>query len=113
MGKVIVTESSLQSIANAIRAKTGGSSTYTPEEMADGILNIPGGQTVLKDYVLRPDAEKIQTYTYDQLAIEDLEINLPAFKDSASTTLISSSNLTPTISLSYDEYNYYNICYAC
>ena len=107
MGKVIVTESSLQGIANAIRAKTGGSSTYTPEEMADGILNIPGGQTVLKDYLLRPDAEKIQTYTYDQLAIEDLGINLPAFKDTAATTLINSSNLTPTITMSYNEYDYY------
>ena len=107
MGKVIVTESSLQNIANAIRAKTGGSGTYTPDEMANGLLNIPGGQTVLKDYLLRPDAEKIQTYTYDQLAIEDLGINLPAYKDSAATTLITSSNLTPTISMSYDTYDYY------
>ena len=37
MAKVLITESYLAGIANAIRTKTGSSATYTPSEMAEAI----------------------------------------------------------------------------
>lgn len=40
MEKVLVTESYLEDIADAIRAKTGGSDTYKPGEMAEAIQGI-------------------------------------------------------------------------
>ena len=43
--KVLLTESSLEDIADAIREKTGGSDTYTPAAMAAGIRSIEGGVT--------------------------------------------------------------------
>lgn len=46
MAKVLVTESYLTGIADAIRSKNGTSDTYTPSEMSEAILNIPtGGNT--------------------------------------------------------------------
>lgn len=43
MSKVIVTESYLEDIADAIREKTGGSDIYTPAEMAAAIIELPTG----------------------------------------------------------------------
>lgn len=43
MGLVLVTESYLEDIASAIRTKTGGSASYTPAQMADGVRSIPSG----------------------------------------------------------------------
>lgn len=43
--KVLLTESSLEDIADAIREKTGSSDTYTPAAMAAGIRSIEGGVT--------------------------------------------------------------------
>ena len=39
---ILVEESSLQAIADAIRSKTGGTDTYRPREMAPAIRNLPG-----------------------------------------------------------------------
>ena len=41
MGKVLVDESSLQNIANAIRTKSGVNDTYVPSQMGEAISNIP------------------------------------------------------------------------
>ena len=41
MTKVLVTEDYLGDIADAIRAKNGGSDTYTPGQMAGAIANLP------------------------------------------------------------------------
>lgn len=43
MGNVIINDSSLTNIANAIRAKNGTTNTYKPSEMADAITAITGG----------------------------------------------------------------------
>lgn len=45
MSKVMITESYLEDIADAIRTKNGSSDTYKPAEMADAIEDIPGGIT--------------------------------------------------------------------
>lgn len=41
MSKVVITDTYLTNIANAIRGKNGSSDTYTPSEMASAITNIP------------------------------------------------------------------------
>lgn len=43
MANVLVQESSLQAIAEAIREKNGTQDTYTPAQMAPAILDISGG----------------------------------------------------------------------
>lgn len=43
MAKVLVSESNLTNIANAIRSKNGSSNTYTPAQMASAIQAIPTG----------------------------------------------------------------------
>ena len=64
-----------------------------------------GGSVELKPYVLRPDAELIQTYTYDKYAVEDEELTIPSYTTTAQT-LKASSNLSPTISVDLDDYRY-------
>ena len=46
MGVKLINESSLVAIGDAIRAKNGSNSTYSPAEMATAISNISTGQTV-------------------------------------------------------------------
>lgn len=43
MANVLVEESSLLAVANAIRSKTGGSEQYTPAQMGPAIANLTGG----------------------------------------------------------------------
>ena len=43
MSNVLVEETSLQDIANAIREKTNSSDLYKPHEMAEAVLSIDGG----------------------------------------------------------------------
>lgn len=47
MTKVLITESSLQDIADAIRAKNGGSTTYKPGQMAAAIGALPDVPTLV------------------------------------------------------------------
>ena len=47
MSKVLVTESSLESIADAIRAKNGTENTYKPGQMAAAIEALPGPSTLV------------------------------------------------------------------
>lgn len=50
MARVLINESNLQNIADAIRAKNGSSDTYTPSQMADAITAIStGGESVWFD----------------------------------------------------------------
>lgn len=44
MSKVVITESYLEDIADAIREKNGTQNTYTPAQMATAISNISGGE---------------------------------------------------------------------
>ena len=47
MANVLVEESFLQDIADAIRGKNGGSDTYTPAQMGPAVANLSGGAPVL------------------------------------------------------------------
>lgn len=61
----------------------------------------------LKPYLLRPDAELVETYTHDSLVVTDDEVTLPAWKSTAATTILASENLTPQITLDYDDYDWF------
>lgn len=62
--KVIINESNLQNIADAIRAKNGSSDTYLPSQMATAISNISVGLDVKK---LTATVASDQTSTYTML----------------------------------------------
>ena len=52
----------------------------------------------LKPTVLRPDAQLVQTYTFDKMAVEDLELTIPAYTTTAQS-LRATANLSPTITI--------------
>lgn len=60
MAKVLVNESSLTGIANAIRSKNGTSDTYKPSEMAAAIEAIESGGGVVE-----PEEKDVNFYDYD------------------------------------------------
>ena len=105
MGKVIVTDTNLTNIANAIRAKNGTQNTYTPAQMAAAITAIPTGGGTLKKGVIRPDAELVQSYTYDKLLHDDEGITIPAYSTTAAT-LKAKENFT-ALSVDFSTYDYF------
>lgn len=60
----------------------------------------------MKPFVIRPDAELLQKWTYDKMIVEDGVATWPAYSTS-SKTLLAAGNLTPTITMSYADYHYY------
>lgn len=62
--KVIINESNLQNIADAIRAKNGSPDTYLPSQMATAISNISAGLDIKK---LTATVTSDQTSTYTML----------------------------------------------
>lgn len=52
----------------------------------------------LKPTVLRPDAQLVQSYKFDKMAVDDLGITLPGYTTTA-TPLVATSNLSPTITV--------------
>lgn len=78
-----------------------------------GTVTVPSGyydaQTSkaisLVPYAIRPDAQLIQSYTFDQYAVEDLELTIPAYTTTAQS-LKASANLSPTVSVDLANYRY-------
>lgn len=60
----------------------------------------------LKPTVLRPDAQLVQTYTFDKMAVDDLGITIPAYTTSAQS-LKATSNLSPTVTVDLDTETFY------
>lgn len=69
MANVIIDDTYLSGIANAIRAKNGGSDTYTPAQMATAIGNLPtgGGSSNTIPYSLFNQSETTGTSTTNDL----------------------------------------------
>ena len=106
MGQVLVTESNLHDIANAIRGKNGLTETYTPAEMATAISSIPVTGVILKRGILRPDAVLVRTWSYDKMMYADEGIKPKAYTTTL-TTVKASAALTPTETLDLATYDYY------
>lgn len=60
----------------------------------------------LKPTVLRPDAQLVQSYTFDQMAVDDLELTIPAYTTTAQS-LKATSNLSPTVTVDLDTETFY------
>ncbi len=52
----------------------------------------------LKPTVIRPDAQLVQSFTFDQYAVTDLKLTIPAYTTTAQS-LKATSNLSPTITV--------------
>lgn len=64
-----------------------------------------GGSTTLTFGAIRPDAELLQTYSYDKYIVSDEEKTLPSYSTTAQT-LLASTALSPTITIDTSSYNY-------
>ena len=81
---------------------------------SDGVVTAPSGyyenqvtkSITLVPYAIRPDAEHLQTYTYDKYAVADEGLTLPAYATSAQT-IKAADNLTPTITVDMNNYRYF------
>ena len=62
MARVIINESNLENIADAIRGKNGTQNTYTPSQMASAISAITTGLDI-KKLTATVSADKTSTYT--------------------------------------------------
>lgn len=60
MSKGLIERSTIQEIADAIRAKNGSSETYLPSEMRQAILSLNGGGR--EDYTWHQDSEAVRQY---------------------------------------------------
>ena len=60
MSKGLIERSTIQEIADAIRAKNGSSKTYLPSEMRQAILSLNGGGR--EDYTWHQDSEAVRSY---------------------------------------------------
>lgn len=67
---------------------------------------ISGGTTELKMGVLRPDAEIVQTYSYDKYIVADEGKTIPSYT-TTQTTFLDSSSLSPTVTMDLINYDYY------
>lgn len=59
MSKGLIERSTIQEIADAIRAKNGSSKTYLPSEMRQAIMSLSGGR---EDYTWHQDSEAVRSY---------------------------------------------------
>ncbi len=60
----------------------------------------------VKNIVMRPDAEKIRTYSSDEMLVDDHSVTIPAYSTTAKT-VFSAVDLSPTITLDYNNYDYF------
>ncbi len=82
----------------------------TPDSHGGTIVEINGttGGGGAKEFIMRPDAELVHSWSADELIVEDLELTLPAYATSAKT-IRAGAALSPTITIDRDNYNYYVI----
>lgn len=98
-------DTTIPSNAAAAPDITQGKLAYVNGSLVTG-TNQGGGGGAVKVGVLRPDAELVQTWSYDKLWVADGEGTIPAYSTS-SQTLKTYSTLTPTVTLDPSTYNYY------
>ena len=91
MPNVLVQESSLQDIADAIRSKNGTQDTYKPAEMADAIEAISGGG-------ITPTGTKSITEngTYDVTAFASAQVDVPTVTPTGTKQISITQNGTTT-----------------
>lgn len=80
---------------------------------SSGIITAPSGYyespaskaVSLIPYAIRPDAELVQSYTFDQHAEADMGLTIPSYTTTAQT-LKAAANLSPTVTIDLTNYRY-------
>lgn len=80
----------------------------TPDSHGGTIIEINGTPSVatLNPWVMRPDAERVYTLSYDKYIVADEGVTYPAYT-TTSQTLKASETISPTIPRDTATYNYY------
>lgn len=80
----------------------------TPDSHGGTIIEINGTPSVatLNPWVMRPDAEKVYTLSYDKYIVADEGVTFPAYTTTAQT-LKASQTISPTVARNPANYNYY------
>lgn len=94
MAKVLVTEAYLNDIADAIRAKNGGSATYKPGQMAGAIANLPDApvlvaKTITANGEYDPEDDNADGYSGVTVTVPSSQPNLQ------SKTVTQNGTVTP------------------
>ena len=107
MRKVLINETNLQEIANAIREKNGSSDTYTPVQMSTAIRDIPIGTSSDFEFgidVKELEKEKGKRYTFkivnyhdEELIQEDIPYEIHIYNPTESTFKITRDNQEKTL----------------
>lgn len=107
MAEYVVSDASLSGVADAIRARGGTSAPLAfPTGFADAVAAIPHDQPTLKRGVMRPDAELVETWSYDKLWLAEEGGTLPEYSTSA-VTLKASEVLPMEHVWEIDDYKYF------
>jgi hypothetical protein len=107
MADYVVSDTSLTGVADAIRERGGTNDPLAfPDGFETAIESIPHDQPTLKMGVIRPDAELVETWSYDKLWIADEGGTLPAYSTSA-VTLKASEQLEVEHEWELDDYKYF------
>lgn len=86
-------------------ASTGVEQTIAADSGYDGLSSVI--VSPILSGVIRPNAEKVKTYTYDKLLISDENATLPAYSTSSLTTFKASASLPDTYTVDFSNYDYY------
>ena len=80
----------------------------TPDSHGGTIIEINGTPSVatLNPWVMRPDAERVYTLSYDKYIVADEGVTFPAYTTTAQT-LKASKTISPTVARDPANYNYY------
>ncbi|MBR1910379.1 MAG: hypothetical protein IJ821_07320 [Lachnospiraceae bacterium] len=70
-------------------------------------VNVSGGGSFTPTYAaIRPDAELVNSYSYDQLAVQDLGITIPAYQTSY-FQLVATNKVMDGVVIDVDNYDYF------
>ena len=103
MSKVLVTEYSLESIADAIRAKNGTQNTYKPGQMAAAIATIPNvydagdeGKVVSNGALVQQTSRSVtENGTFDTTLNNEVTVNIPGTGTLETLTVTQNGTYTP------------------